>query len=76
MIAMLVAFTVATGLVLADSGFRLWFAMGEIGAQRTAAMRGQGGLPRFRHGAAAKVTTRVSYARTGVAQMAPLRAAA
>lgn len=76
MIALLIAFAVATAIVLADSGLRLWFAIGEIAAQRKEAMRGNGELPQLRNRAAAQVSMRISYARTVPVQNVPLRAAA
>ena len=73
LIALLVAFAAATGIVLADSGLRLWSAFGGIRA-RQAVLRNGDGLPAAR---AARVTTRVSYARPMVrAGSAPRRAAA
>lgn len=73
LIALLIAFAAATAIVLADSGLRMWSAFGGIRAQR-AMLRNNSGLPALRDRRAARVTTRVSYARTVPA--APLRAAA
>ena len=73
LIALLVAFAAATAIVLADSGLRLWSAFGGIGAQQALLRRGAG-LPAARVPCAARVVTRVSYARP--ATIAPQRAAA
>lgn len=74
--ALLVTFAVATAIILADSGLRMWSAAGGIAAQRPVVMRGDACLPHRRNGLAARVTMRVSYARKGSAQREPLRAAA
>lgn len=72
LIALLVAFTVVAGIVLADSGLRLWSAFGGIRAQQ-AMLRNGNGLPARR----ARMVTRVSYARpVATAASAPRRAAA
>lgn len=70
LIALLIAIAAATAVVLADSGLRMWSAFGGIRVQQ-AMLRNISGLPALRDHRAARVTTRVSYART-----APLRAAA
>lgn len=72
LIALLVAFTVATGIVLADSGLRLWSAVGGLKAQQAILRRD--GVPEMRVRQTARVMTRVSYARTG--RPMPLRVAA
>lgn len=72
MLALLAAFAAAIALVLADSGLRLWSALGGIKAQRGATRNPRMELPRRR--ATARVTTQVSYGRTS--RSAPLRAAA
>lgn len=71
LITLLVAFAAATGIVLADSGLRLWSAFGGIGT-RQAMLRNGAGLPARRGQRAARVMTPVSYARPA----APRRAAA
>lgn len=73
LVALLVALTAATGIVLADSGLRMWSAVGALKAQQIA-MRSDSGLPALRGERSARVTTRVSYAR--VTGAAPRRAAA
>lgn len=75
MLALLVAFALATTIVLADSGLRLWSAVAAIKGQRMAILY-EAGLPEVRNIAAARVSTRVSYARQSPALSAPLRAAA
>lgn len=76
LIALLIAFAAATGIVLADSGLRMWSAFGEIGAQQ-AKPRGGFALPATRGRRAARITTRVSFARAAVSMgPAPRRAAA
>lgn len=74
LIALLIAFAVATGVVLADSGLRLWSALG--GLERELAMRSGRELPAWRSQPLASVTTRVSYSRQAVPVSAPWRAAA
>lgn len=76
LLALLFAFAIGTGLVLADSGLRLWSALGAIKAQRGAIPSGwvDASQPRMRE--AARMTTRVSYARTVPSQRARQRAAA
>ena len=71
LLALLVAGTIATGIVLADSGLRLWSALGGIKGQQAMLRNGPATLPCSRASRHARVTTRVSYARA-----APLRAAA
>jgi hypothetical protein len=56
----LVAFAAATGIVLADSGLRLWSALGGIGGQQEML---QSSLPAQRCISPVLVTTRVSFAR-------------
>jgi hypothetical protein len=73
LIALLIAFAAATAVVLADSGLRMWSAFGGITAQQ-AMLRNISELPALRDYRAARVTPRVSYARTVPAT--PLRAAA
>lgn len=75
MLALLVALTAATVIVLADSGLRLWFALGGIKAQRAAIQTGAADRLRCATRSSARTTTRFSYARAG-ATVAPLRAAA
>lgn len=71
MLALLVALTAATALILADSALRLWSAAGGL-KQQNDVLRGRPlELPRMRP--AARVTTQVNYARPN---SAPLRAAA
>ena len=70
LLALLVAGAIATAIVLADSGLRLWSALGGIRRQQ-AMMRNEGARYGRRVSRPARVTTRVSYSRT-----APLRAAA
>lgn len=72
LIALLVAFAAATGAVLADSGLRLWSAVGGIRAQQ-AMLGNEMALPAARQ-RAARVVMRVNYARP--APVAPQRAAA
>ena len=67
LIALLVAFAAATGIVLADSGLRLWSALGGIRGQQ-ATLRKVAGLPALRGQRPARVMTRVSYARPEVPQ--------
>lgn len=75
LIALLVALAAATGIVLADSGLRMWSAAGGIKAQRAMLLRQPArAVPALRNQRAARVTTRVSFARTVTA--APRRAAA
>ena len=75
LIALLVAFAAATGIVLADSGLRLWSAFGGIAAQQ-AKLRDEG-LPELRAQRPACVITRVSFARPAtMSGVAPRRAAA
>ena len=62
MIALLLALAAATGIVLADSGLRLWSALGAIGAQGPMLRDGAAGLPLLRGRRAARVITPVSYA--------------
>lgn len=72
LIALLVAFAAATGIVLADSGLRMWSALGGTKAQQ-AMLHKAAGVPSMRVQRAARVVTRVSYARSG---SQPWRAAA
>ncbi|HEU4820291.1 MAG TPA: hypothetical protein VFS87_03960 [Qipengyuania sp.] len=74
-LALLVAFTAATALVLADSGLRLWSAVGGLKAPRLAVASGDAAMPQpgMR---AARMTTRVSYPRSGSVRSGSLRAAA
>ena len=75
LIALLVALAAATGIVLADSGLRMWSAAGGIKAQRAMLSRQPAQVvPALRSQRTARVMTRVSFART--AAVAPLRAAA
>lgn len=69
LIALLLALTLVTSVVLADSGLRMWSAFGAVKAQRLVAE-----LPRLPAQRPARVTTRVSFTRTGLS--APQRAAA
>lgn len=75
LLALLAGFALATGIVLADSGLRMWSAFGALGAQRVLVTKTANGheMPTGRARPVARVTTRVSYARTAPA---PLRAAA
>lgn len=61
LIALLVAFAAAAGIVLADSGLRLWSALGGIRVQQAALQAGS--VPALRGQRTARVVTRVSYAR-------------
>ena len=72
LIALLAGFAAATGIVLADSGLRLWSALGGIRVQQ-ANLR-VGALPARRGLSPARVVSRVSYARP--AAIALRRAAA
>lgn len=73
LIALLIAFAAATGIVLADSGLRLWSALGGLKAEH-AMLLNAGQVPALRSQRAARVVTRISYARPlGVA---PRRVAA
>lgn len=75
LIALLVALAAATGIVLADSGLRMWSAAGGIKAQRAMLSRQPAQVePALRGQRAARATTRVNFARTAAA--APRRAAA
>ena len=71
LLVLLVAGTIATGIVLADSGLRLWSALGGIRSQQAMLRHGCSALPCARPARAARVMTRVSYSRA-----TPLRAAA
>ena len=74
--ALLIAFAVATAIVLADSGLRMWSALGGLRAE-AAMLHGGRELPARRAERSARVTTRVSYARPATApRSAPRRAAA
>lgn len=75
LIALLAGSVCVAGLVLADSGLRAWSAFGALGAQRAMLSRtaSAAALPIARARPAARVTTRISYARTAPV---PLRAAA
>jgi hypothetical protein len=75
MLALLIAFAAATALVLADSGLRLWSALGGLKAQRLALASGPLGHQQSRV-RSARMTTRVSYVPARPAQPAPRRAAA
>ena len=72
LLALLAAVVVATGIVLADSGLRIWSAFGGIPRQK-AALRHNASLPLHRKLTTARVTTAISYGRTGAA---PFRVAA
>lgn len=73
LVAFLVVLVAATGLVLADSGLRMWSAFGGMKAQQ-AILCETSRLPAMR---APQVTTRVSYARpVAKCAFAPRRAAA
>ena len=74
MLALLVALVVVTAIVLADSGLRLWSAVGSIRAQQQAGLGRRVELPRTRP--AARVTMQINYARSMPSQAAPSRAAA
>lgn len=72
-VALFAGFAVATGIVLADSGLRLWSAFGTIRAQQ-AMLRAGVAVPAARRAQLpARVTTRVSFARPAPR---PLRVAA
>lgn len=71
LLALLVAGTLATGIVLADSGLRLWSALGGIRSRQAMLRNPAASLPGSRAPRAPRVTTRISFAR-----LAPLRAAA
>ena len=73
LLALLIAGTMATGIVLADSGLRMWSALGGIRSQQAMLRQGSTGQPALRAARTARVTTRVSYARSAPA---PLRAVA
>jgi len=72
MIALLAAVVVTTAVVLADSGLRMWSALGDV-ARGKALLHEAATLPLQNRPAAARVSTRVSYAR---AVAVPQRAAA
>ena len=72
-VALLVAGTIATGIVLADSGLRVWSALGGIRSQQAMLRDGRIARSGMRMSRPARVTTKVSYVR---AMPAPLRAAA
>lgn len=76
MLAMVAAFSAAALLVLADSGLRLWSALGGIETQRRAMSNDGRFQPHPRLRPAARMTTRVSYARPGQVQAAAQRAVA
>lgn len=73
LLALLAAIALATGFVLADSGLRLWSALGGIRAARAGYCDQILRVPAHRPRSAARVTTRVSFARPIPAR---LRAAA
>lgn len=76
LIALLAAFAAATGIVLADSGLRLWSAFGGMAA-RQAAVRDVRDVPELHGQRPARVITRISYARpVGFPGSGPRRAAA
>jgi hypothetical protein len=75
LIALLIAFAAATVLVLADSGLRMWSAMGGV-KSRQAAMRDVRDISARRVSRAARVVTRVSYARPVVSPVCARRPAA
>ena len=68
---LLIAGTIAIGIVLADSGLRLWCALVGINSQQAKLRNGAVALQGSRASRRARVTTRISYARTAL-----LRAAA
>ncbi len=75
MLAVLIALAAATVIVLADSGLRLWFALGGINAQRAAIQSGP--VDRLRPSLrTASMKTRAGYTPIGAMPIAPLRAAA
>ena len=78
LLALLVVFTAVTALVLADSGLRLWSALGGIAARKAAMEWNDGVWSRSapQPVRAARVTMRVSYARPALRMAAPRRAAA
>ena len=67
LLALLAGFALATGIVLADSGLRMWSAFGALGAER--AMLRNAAMPTLRTRAEARVVTRVSYARPATERM-------
>ena len=69
LIALLLALTLVTSVVLADSGLRMWSAFGALKAERMTAE-----MPRLPAQRPARISTRVSFARTGLP--VPKRAAA
>lgn len=69
LIVILVAITVATGFVLADSGLRMWSAVVAIKARQDLAGR-QPAMSALRVQRAARITTRVSFERGSTAQRA------
>ena len=75
LLALLAGFAIAAGIVLADSGLRLWSALGGIGGQQEML---QSSLPAQRCISPVRVTTRVSFARPAPTDRlaARLRAAA
>ena len=75
MLTLLAGFTLATGIVLADSGLRLWSAFGTLGMQKTMLVgaKKDAEMPILRTRAEAQVATRVSFSRPAPA---PLRVAA
>lgn len=72
LLALLVAIAIATAMVLADSGLRLWSAAGGMAAQRAHLRKGVD-VTGLRARPAARVRTQVSYARSA---SVPQRAAA
>ena len=76
LLALLVAFAAMTGIVLADSGLRMWSALGGIRAQQ-AMLRGDRGDAGMRPRCNLSVTFRTGHARpVARAGSAPLRAVA
>lgn len=69
LLALLVALGAATGIVLADSGLRLWSAIGGTGA-RQALLRNGRDLPALRTQRPARVTARISFERPAIRRAA------
>ena len=75
MLALLIASAAAIGVVLADSGLRLWSAFGGLKAQGLATRNGCIAPSQWRP-RPARVTMQANFTRSDLRQRAPLRAAA
>lgn len=71
LLALLAGFALATGIVLADSGLRMWSAFGALGAENAMLTRAGIGTATStaRNRPVARVNTRVSYARPAPERM-------